>query len=433
MKIPEKLGKYEIKEQVGRGSMGVVYKGHDPFSDKDVAVKVAMSESLNDKDSGERYRKMFFNEAHTAGTLKHPNIVDILDAGVEESEEGDHCYIVMELIENGDTLKTYCNAQNLLPLETVVEIIFKCAKALDYAHRNGVVHRDIKPTNILIDKERDVKIADFSIAHLMNSDTTSTMPMGFVGSPRYMSPEQVQEDQITNQTDLFSLGIVMYELLTGKHPFAAESFSRLIHMIINEEHTPLSTHRSDVPEILEKIIHHALQKNPEKRYKMGLNFAADLSLAFDYLEEPQQDVEAQEKFNSIQKLAFFNEFPESEIWEIIHACVWQSYQAGNQIIVEGDIDDSFYIITAGEVDVYKDGARIGNLVAGDCFGEMAYLSKAERTATIIATSRVDLMKVNATLIEQVSVECQLHFSRVFMKTLVKRLSETTAMYASRLD
>lgn len=433
MKIPEKLGKYEIKEQVGRGSMGVVYKGHDPFSDKDVAVKVAMSESLNDKESGERYRKMFFNEAHTAGTLKHPNIVDILDAGVEESEEGDHCYIVMELIENGDTLKTYCNAKSLLPLETVVEIIFKCAKALDYAHRNGVVHRDIKPTNILIDKDRDVKIADFSIAHLMNSDTTSTMPMGFVGSPRYMSPEQVQEDQITNQTDLFSLGIVMYELLTGKHPFAAESFSRLIHMIINEEHTPLSTHRSDVPEILEKIIHHALQKNPEKRYKMGLNFAADLSLAFDYLEEPQQDVEAQEKFNSIQELAFFNEFPESEIWEIIHACVWQSYQAGNQIIVEGDIDDSFYIITSGEVDVYKDGARIGNLVAGDCFGEMAYLSKAERTATIIATSRVDLMKVNATLIEQVSVECQLHFSRVFMKTLVKRLSETTAMYASRLD
>ena len=246
MKIPEKLGKYEIKEQVGRGSMGVVYKGHDPFTDQDVAVKVAMSESLNDKESGERYRRMFFNEAHTAGTLKHPNIVEILDAGVEEAEDGDHCYIVMELIEKGDTLKSYCNAKNLLPYELVVEIIFKCAKALDYAHRNGVVHRDIKPTNILITKSRDVKIADFSIAHLMTSDTTSTMPMGFVGSPRYMSPEQVQEDVITNQTDLFSLGIVMYELLTGKHPFAADSFSRLIHMIINETHPPLSTHRSDV-------------------------------------------------------------------------------------------------------------------------------------------------------------------------------------------
>ena len=433
MKIPEKLGKYEIKEQVGRGSMGIVYKGYDPFADRDVAVKVAMSESLNDKESGERYRKMFFNEAHTAGTLKHPNIVEILDAGVEETDDGDHCYIVMELVEHGDTLKSHCNVKNLLPLELVIKIIFKCAKALDYAHRNGVIHRDIKPTNILITPDQDVKIADFSIAHLINSDTTSTMPMGFVGSPRYMSPEQVQEDQITNQTDLFSLGIVMYELLTGKHPFAADSFSRLIHMIINEKHAPLSTHRSDVPEILEKIIHHALQKNPEKRYKMGLNFAADLSLAFDYLEAPQQDVEAQEKFNTIEKLSFFREFPESEIWEIIHACVWQSYQAGDQIIVEGDIDDSFYIITSGDVDVYKDGALVGHLKTGDCFGEMAYLSKAERTATIIAKARVELMKVNATLIEQVSVECQLHFSRVFMQTLVKRLSETTAMYASRLE
>jgi eukaryotic-like serine/threonine-protein kinase len=433
MKIPEKLGKYEIKEQVGRGSMGIVYKGYDPFSDREVAVKVAMSDALNDKESGERYRKMFFNEAHTAGTLKHPNIVEILDAGVEEEEDGDHCYIVMELIEQGDTLKSHCNAKNLLPLELVVEIIFKCAKALDYAHRNGVIHRDIKPTNILITPDQDVKIADFSIAHLINSDTTSTMPMGFVGSPRYMSPEQVQEDQITNQTDLFSLGIVMYELLTGKHPFAADSFSRLIHMIINESHSSLSTHRTDVPEILEKIIYHALQKNPEKRYKMGLNFAADLSLAFDYLEEPQQDVEAQEKFNTIEKLSFFCNFPESEIWEIIHACVWQSYQTGDQIIVEGDIDDSFYIITSGQVDVYKDGALIGNLKTGDCFGEMAYLSKAERTATIMAKGRVELMKVNATLIEQVSVECQLHFSRVFMQTLVKRLSDTTAMYASKLD
>ncbi len=431
MKIPEKLGKYEIKEQVGRGSMGIVYKGYDPFADRNVAVKVAMSDALQDKESGERYRKMFFNEAHTAGTLKHPNIVEILDAGVEESNEGDHCYIVMELVEEGNTLKNHTNAKSLLPFELVVEITFKCAKALDYAHRNGVVHRDIKPTNILITKDQDVKIADFSIAHLMTSDTTSTMPMGFVGSPRYMSPEQVQEDVITNQTDLFSLGIVMYELLTGKHPFAADSFSRLIHMIINEKHPPLSTHRSDVPEILEKIIHHALQKNPEKRYKMGLNFAADLSLAFDYLEEPQQDVEAQEKFNAIQKLHFFDEFPESEIWEIIHACIWQSFENNQEIIVEGDIDDSFYIITSGEVDVYKDGSLIGHLITGDCFGEMAYLSKAERTATIIAKNNVELMKVNATLIEQVSVECQLHFSRVFMQTLVKRLSNTTAMYASR--
>ena len=426
MEMPEKLGKYQINEMIGRGSMGEVFRGYDPFLDANVAVKVAISDALRDKESGERYRKMFFNEAHTAGTLKHPNIVEILDAGVDE----DHCFIVMELVEGADTLKPYCNPDNLLPLEQVIEIIFKCAKALDYAHRAGVVHRDIKPTNILLTEDKDVKIADFSIAHLINSDTTHTMPMGFVGSPRYMSPEQVQEDTITNQTDLFSLGIVMYEMVTGKHPFFAESFSRLIHKIINEQQPPLSSYRNDIPEILDKIVYHALQKDPNKRYKMGLNLAADLSLAFDYLEKPQEDVEVQEKFNQIRTLDFFHDFSDAEIWEIIRACIWQEFKQGEEIIVEGDIDDSFFIITAGDVEVYKDNSLIGHLKAGDCFGEMSYLSKARRTATISAKENVELMKINATLIEQASVECQLRFSKVFMQTLVKRLSQTTAMYAS---
>lgn len=424
--IPEKLGKYDIRQQVGKGSMGIVYEGYDPFTDSKVAVKVAMSDALKDAESGERYRKMFFNEAHTAGMLRHPNILEILDAGAD----GNDCYIVMELVEGADTLKSYCSQDNLLPIRQVIEIIFKCAKALDYAHRKGVVHRDIKPTNILLTRDKDVKIGDFSIAHVISADTTHTMPMGFVGSPRYMSPEQVQEDTITNQTDLFSLGIVMYELLTGKHPFIADSFSRLIHKIINEKHPPLSTYRADIPEILEKIVHHALQKSQDNRYKMGLNMAADLSLAFDYLEEPQENIELQEKFNSIKQLDFFRDFSDQEIWEIIHACIWQDFDAGQEIIAEGEIDDSFFIITMGSVDIRKENQPIGNLHEGDCFGEMAYLSKTERSATISARERVQLLKINSTLIEQVSVDCQLRFSKVFLRTLVKRLSETTKRYVS---
>lgn len=424
--IPKKIGKYEIQKQVGKGSMGVVYQSYDPYIDKYVAIKLALVDSLRDKESGEQYRKMFFNEAHTAGLLKHPNIVRIIDAGAE----GDDCYIVMELVESGETLKTYCRPDNLLPIKQVIEIIFKCAKALDYAHRQGVVHRDIKPTNILVTRDLNIKIADFSIAHVMSSDTTHTMPMGFVGSPRYMSPEQVQEDNITNQTDLFSLGIVMYELLTGKHPFMADSFSRLIHVIINEKPPPMRTHRADLPEILEKIVYHALQKSKEKRYKMGLNMAADLSLSFDYLEKPEQDIDAEEKMNIVRGLEFFNEFSEAEIWEIIRACAWQEFEPGIEIIVEGDIDDSFFIISSGSVEVFKSNQVIGLLQKGDCFGEMGYLAKSERSATIIAQNYVQLMKINSTLIDQISVECQLHFSRVFLKTLVQRLSDTTAMYAS---
>ena len=425
--VPDKIGKYEILKQVGRGSMGLVFEGYDPYADRQVAVKVALAESLKDRESGARYRKMFFNEAHTAGKLRHPNILEILDAGAD----GEQCYIVMELVEGANTLKSFCRPETLLPIHQVVEIVFKCAKALDYAHRQGVVHRDIKPTNILITKDMDVKIGDFSIAHVISSDTTHTMPMGFVGSPRYMSPEQVQEDNINNQTDLFSLGIVMYEMLTGKHPYTADSFSRLIHKIINEKPPPLRTYRADIPEILEKIIYHALQKDPERRYKMGLNMAADLSLAFDYLEKPQEEIDSEEKFNAVQKLQFFREFSEAEIWEIIRACIWEQFEPGAEIITEGDIDDSFFILVEGKVEVRKGEQGIGMLNAGDCFGEMGYLSKTERSATIIAQDRVQLMKINSTLIDQVSVDCQLHFSRVFLRTLVKRLSATTSMFASQ--
>ena len=425
--FPEKIGKYEIRRQVGRGSMGIVFEGYDPYADRPVAVKVALADSLKDKESGARYRKMFFNEAHAAGKLRHPNILEILDAGAD----GEDCYIVMELVANGDTLKTHCRQDNLLPVNQVVEIIFKCAKALDYAHRQGVVHRDIKPTNIMITPTKDVKIGDFSIAHIIGSDTTThTMPMGFIGSPRYMSPEQVQEDSVTNQTDLFSLGIVMYEMLTGKHPFVADSFSRLIHKIINEKPPLLKTHRTDLPDILEQIVHHALQKNQERRYKMGLNMAADLSLAFDYLEQQQTDIESEEKFNAVKSLDFFKDFSDNEIWEIVHACTWQKFEVGADIITEGDIDDSFFIIVSGAVEVRKGPRAIGHLVAGDCFGEMGYLSKAERTASIVAKEPVDLMKLSATVIEQVSVDCQLRFSRVFLRTLVKRLSSTTRLAAS---
>jgi serine/threonine protein kinase len=396
--VPKKLGKYEIIRELGRGSMGVVYEGHDPFTDHRVALKVANTHTFKNEKTAERYKKTFFNEAHTAGMLKHPNIIEILDAGADD----DVCYIVMELVEGGHTLKPYCKPDNLLPYEQVVEIIFKCAKALDYAHRVGVIHRDIKPTNILLTKDMDVKFCDFSIAHLMTEEAESTMPTGFVGSPRYMSPEQVQEDMITNQTDLFSLGIVMYEP------------------------PKLKSYRKDIPEVFEKIIHHVLQKNPEKRYKMGLNMAADLSLAFDFIDAPLEDLDEKEWFSQVKQLEFFQGFSEAEIWEIIRSCVWQEFDAGQEVVVQGDVDEAFYIIVDGDVDVYRENKRIGSIKAGECFGEMGYLANTERTASIKAKDAVRLLKINSTVIDQLSVGCQLHFNKVFLRTLVKRLSQTTA-------
>lgn len=419
--IPEHLGKYEVKDEISRGSMGIVFLGYDPYIDRPVAIKIALSESLNDPDSGERYRKMFFNEAHTAGKLTHPNIISIYDAGVDE----DTCYIIMEYIAGGQTLRSYAKPDSLLPVEKAVEIMFKCAKALDYAHREGVVHRDIKPSNILVTKDMDVKIGDFSIAHINKPDSTTTQAGGAIGSPKYMSPEQLSEEHVTNRSDLFSLGVVMYELLTGRHPFEAENFSRLVNLILNENPPPMKDFRSDVPDVLEKIVRKALQKIPEDRYQMGLDLATDLSKAFDLLERPKDDITVQEKFNSVKKLEFFQGFPDAEVWEILRASTWQDYSKGDNIIIEGELDDCFYILVSGKVSVRKNNKIIRTLDIGDCFGEMGYLAKTKRTASIEAEDETSLLKINSTVITQVSLNCQVRFLKVFLRTLIHRLSATT--------
>ncbi|MBF8269225.1 MAG: hypothetical protein HW386_934 [Gammaproteobacteria bacterium] len=419
--IPQHLGKYEVKTEISRGSMGIVFLGHDPYIDRPVAIKVALAESLNDPESGDRYRKMFFNEAHTAGKLTHPNIISIYDAGVDE----ENCYIIMEYIAGGETLKSYTRPEKLLPIEKVVEIMFKCAKALDYAHRESVVHRDIKPSNILVTKDKDVKIGDFSIAHINKPDSTTTQAGGVMGSPKYMSPEQLNEEHVTNRTDLFSLGVVMYELLTGRHPFEAENFSRLVNLILHESPPPLRNFRSDIPEVLEKIVRKAMQKKADDRYQMGLELATDLSKAFDQLERPKENISVQEKFNSVKKLEFFQGFPDAEVWEILRASTWQDYHRRDDIIIEGELDDCFYILVSGKVNVKKKRKIIRTLGSGDCFGEMGYLAKTKRTASIVAEDDASLLKINSTVISQVSLNCQVRFLKVFLRTLIHRLSATT--------
>ena len=426
MQAIQQLGKYEVIEEISRGSMGIVYLGHDPFVDRPVAIKVSISDALEDDDSGERQRKMFFNEAHTAGRLTHPNIVGIFDAGAE----GETLYIVMEYVPGGRTLKDYTRGESLLPVDKVVEVMFKCARALDYAHKQGVVHRDIKPSNILITPDLDVKLADFSIAQIIRHDTTATVPMGMVGSPRYMSPEQINEDYVTHQSDLFSLGILMYELLTGRYPFQAEGFSRLIQKILHEPPPPLAELRPDLPQALVAIVERLLQKDVADRYPSALALAADLNAAFDAeLHQSEEEIVEQERFNRVRETSFFSQFPETELWEIVRGSHWLAHRAGDEIIVEGDIDDSFYIIISGQVDVVKGGRRLRTLSAGDCFGEMGYLTKTRRIASIIAREETALIKLNSTVVGQASMECQVRFLKIFLRTLIHRLSATSEVIA----
>ena len=274
-------------------------------------------------------------------------------------------------------------------------------------------------------EDRDVKIADFGIALLTRTDTTGTQMMDYVGSPLYMSPEQIRDDAVTTQTDVFSLGVLMYELITGKHPFLAESLAAITHRIVEEDHVPIKDLRSNAPDVLESIVRRALKKKPSARYKTGMDLAADLSLVFDDLTFSEDDLSDREKINLVQDLKFFSEFSEPEIWEVIHASTWQRFDPGQTILIEGELDSSFYVIVSGRVDVLKGSQLVGELGGGMCFGEMGFISGEKRTATAVSKTDVWVMKVNASLIERSSVNCQLRFHKTFLHTLVSRLRLTT--------
>src|SRR5690348_12828769 len=337
---PEKVGKYVIVKEVGRGSTGVVYLSNDPYYRRDVAIKVYNIES-HDEDRARVTRKMFLSEAHMVGMLQHPNILPIFDAG----EEDGRYYIVTEHVHGARTLSAYCKPDNLLPVDDVVEIIYKCAKALHYAHSRGVIHRDIKPSNIMLTQANDVRIIDFGIALVADSDISRIE--GIAGSPSYISPEQVQSEEITNRSDLYSLGAVMYELLTGFRPFRGGNLQKLLHQIVYATPPPVHTLRKDIPEELENVVAVALQKDPEKRYKSGLDLAAELTRVHQRLREANSRIDQQEQFGVLRRLKFFHEFSHAEIWEVLRASSWQDYIEGEEIVKEGEMDDRFYILVTG--------------------------------------------------------------------------------------
>ncbi len=419
------LGKYEILEPLGHGAMGTVYRAYDPFASREVAIKMADCDSDELRACGINPRKLFFNEAKISGMLKHPNIVSVFDAGVE----GNIWFIVMEFVHGGFTLQNHCRANHLLSIEDVVRVGFKCSVALDYAHGKGVIHRDFKPRNVFVSSAGEIKLGDFGVALINRLDSTQTQLRGYIGSPLYMSPEQIADDELTNRSDVFSMGIVLYELLTGRNPFLADSLPGIIHNISNEAHVPLRILRPDVPKALERMLDRTLQKRPDDRYHSALDFAGDLTLVFDQLAIPREQLTQRAKYDRVKHLKFFEPFNETERWEVINASQWHEFVAGEPIIAEGEVDNSFYIITSGEVVIYQGTSIIDNLTTGDCFGEMAFIEGRSRAGSIVARTHVAVLQVRAAMIKRASVQCQLTFHRVFLQSLIERLSTATSKIA----
>jgi serine/threonine-protein kinase len=253
------LGRYEILKELGQGAMGTVYLGQDPKINREVAIKTL---SYSDVDAGRvtEVKKRFFREAEAAGKLSHPNIMTIYDVG----EEYDMAYMAIELLK-GEDLAAFCEKDKLLPVKRVLNIVSSVAEALDYAHQQEVVHRDIKPDNILLLANDEVKVADFGIARVMSASTTETGMI--LGTPNYMSPEQVAGEKVDGRSDLFSLGVVLYELLTGEKPFKGDNLTNLMYAIANVNYTPLREVAPKVPPCCSEIVDKLLTKSPKRRLK----------------------------------------------------------------------------------------------------------------------------------------------------------------------
>ena len=414
----ERIGKYLVKKKLGEGATSEVYLCDDPFNNLEVAVKVVFEDRFQDAPGGKLARKLFITEASLAGRLNHPHIVQIYDAVVAEEMS----YIVMEYVPGG-TLEPYCKPQELLPMNKVVEIIFKCTRALDFANRLGVTHRDIKPANILLAGDTDIKISDFGAALTSGGDQTQ---VSGIGSPAYMSPQQIKEHPLDHQTDIYSLGVVMYQLLTGVLPFQASNNFSMMYQITNVEPPLPSSYRNEIPPALDNIVKKAMQKDLDRRYDSWEVFSFDLAEAFrtEHLSMRTEEVADSEKFNTLRSLAFFNDFTDAELWEVMRISSWDSLPAWTVIMKDGDQGDFFCILASGEVKVTKRKKLLNILTPGECFGEMAYLSRSgnERTADVATMSDSRVIRIRTGDLDRASDGCRHRFDRAFMSMLVERLT-----------
>jgi len=419
------IGKYRVLQRLGEGATSEVWRAHDDFHERDVAIKRVHATEGRSASELHFASHFFAAEAALVGKLNHPNVVQIYDA-VDDPVGGS--YLVMEYVP-GATLRGYCRPDRLLPLEQVVEIGFKCAMALDYVWRQGLIHRDVKPANILAvtegDEVVDVKISDFGSVLNLESDRTQ---IHRVGSLAYMSPEQLDGAALDCRADIYSLAAVLYHLISGRAPFEADTQGALLNLICHAEPVSLCDRRTDISPALNQTICGALAKRAADRPPDWDSFAKQLSALIVNHDVPRsklQQLMDTERFTLVRKLEFFADFGDVQLWEVVRRARWQRYHYGHKLYKRGQEGRQFHILAQGEVEVWRNDVRVAKLGAGTSVGEMAYLAPSPElrlhSTDVVVTDPCTTISFTPDTLAQLSPDTRGRFDAAFIKVLVRRL------------
>ena len=411
----QRIGKFALIDRLGRGSSGTVYKALDTFSGQEVALKVLDASLFAGGGINASSRHQFMNEASLAGRLQHPHIAAIYEASIDEKSG----YIALEYVPGGN-LSRAAQPDGLLRVEDVFEIAFKCCGALDYAYRQGIIHRDIKPANLMVSEGTAIKIVDFGAALLSNTQLTQIRD---VGTPSYMSQEQVRGEPLGFHSDMFSLGVVLYALLTGKRPFSGDSVAELLAHIVRNDPPAPSECRPELDHEVDRIVMRMLRKAPQNRYPDWADLAFDLAELWR-LSIYVQEISDREKFAALRGFKALKELNDAEIWELVHASQWARVPAQTTLMREGDKGSELLFLASGEVKVVKLGRLLNVLRTGSYFGEMAYVKAGAipRQATVETMTDALIAEFRPGAMKKLSTNCQLHLSISLLNTVVDRLA-----------
>ena len=389
-----------------------------------MAIKVFTENRYAHDIEHANFEQLFTIATAISSKINHPHIVSTYDAHRDDGLN----YVVMELVQ-GHSLQNHVDMGKLLPMQQVIQASFKCCLALNFANSEGIIHQDIKPSNIMLTTDNDVKIIDFGTAVMTNLDDAQDLQL-----LAYAAPERLVGKPLSFQSDMYSLGATMFKLLTGQLPYDADDSFSYANKVLHDAPLNIRTLRPEIPEALANVVHKALQKSPAKRYATWIDMATDLAGCEMLVESETKLIADSDKFYDLKKLAFFEGFSDVELWEVIRISEWAKFLTGRTLVKEGDFGASFFVLVKGRVNVSKNSKTIATLEKGDCFGEMAYIDKtnAERSASVVSIMPVMLMKIKSDVLEQASQALQVRFNRAFLKLLVQRLAQANLALAAKV-